>query len=108
MLLPRASAGRSKALRYQQMPCHCGALLPATSASIRAVCGKVTVSQVRSSNDGELALGSSARRNRQAVLKVSFDLAVSALLEPKRSKHREQAIRIGINDRVDSGCTKGG
>src|SRR5215467_9733503 len=71
IVLSATSEDRSKDLRYRQMPCHWGFSLPATSASMRAVWGRATVSHLLSSKDGEEAAGSSARRNCQQRQKES-------------------------------------
>src|SRR5688572_11176117 len=68
-----ALSGNSNVLRYQQMPCHCGLFFPATSASTRAVWGRVTVSHLAASKEGEAACDSSARRNCQFAEKFSGD-----------------------------------
>src|SRR6266404_2203805 len=89
------SGGRLKYLRYQQMPCHWGFSLTATSASTRAVCGNATVSHWPSSNDGEEAASRSARMNCQSLQNESASGSAGLALQAAKGR---KAQKITLKD----------
>jgi hypothetical protein len=93
----RASGGRSNVLRYQQMPCHWRTPRPVTNASVWAVCGRVTVSHVRSSNSGLCACGTSARTNHHWLSKgMEADSIARAYHAPLNNRTANNHRRLCI------------